>query len=298
MILKAIIITAIILLILFLIALVVYVFRSKNEKSISKIQLYVSVVGIIVSVLVAIVSAISLDKESEDISDTVIPQHSESTTSITPESNINTDVIADNNQNNHEENFASSLNKDTSNDTTPAENVYSNEKSEAIETDKDNKAITTQKQYASTHLSDFKTYSYDGSYKKEDITSDPRGNTYNDAYVFYGEYFTLNTGGGKYDRPFFEKYIGSNYDEFTAVIIPHDTFDKYNKNVEAVIKIYANDSLIYTSDKISRKTERIEVNLPISGIKYLKIELNPVTDLTSYYNQYSVILYDAMLVAH
>ena len=50
-----------------------------------------------------------------------------------------------------------------------------------------------------------------------------------------GEYFSLNTGGGKYIKPYIEKYIGGGYDTFSATINPYKTFDKYNQNVKAEI---------------------------------------------------------------
>ncbi|WP_337404179.1 hypothetical protein [Porcipelethomonas sp.] len=56
---------------------------------------------------------------------------------------------------------------------------------------------------------------------EEDIASDPRENTYIDACVFQGEYFSLNTGGGKYIKPYIEKYIGGGYDTFSATINPY-----------------------------------------------------------------------------
>lgn len=183
---------------------------------------------------------------------------------------------------------------------TKSEEVRSIENSTTID-NKSNESQPNEDNYSSVVqptralLSEMKTYSYDGSYKREDITSDPRGNTYNDAYVFYGEYYTLNTGEGEYNRPFFEKYISGDFGIFSASIIPHKTFDKYNKGVGAEIKIYGDGILIYTSPLITRKTEEIDVNLTVSGVKYLKIELNPKTDLKNYYNQYSTILYNAVL---
>lgn len=144
-------------------------------------------------------------------------------------------------------------------------------------------------------LYETKTYLQEGSITREEITSDPRGNTYSNAYVFWAEYFSLNTGGGYYDKPYLEKYLGRKYSDLSLKIIPYKDFDKYNKNVEAYIKIYADEKLIYTSDRITRKTDCVEVSLSIEDVNYLRIELNAGTDLTNYYNQYSVMVYDAKL---
>lgn len=129
----------------------------------------------------------------------------------------------------------------------------------------------------------------------EDIASDPRENTYIDAYVFQGEYFSLNTGGGKYIKPYIEKYIGGGYDTFSATINPYKTFDKYNQNVKAEIWIYADNNLIYTSNQITRLTENEEINISVKDVEYLKIELQPLTDLESGFNTYYVILSNAIL---
>ena len=144
-------------------------------------------------------------------------------------------------------------------------------------------------------LYETKTYLQEGSITREEITSDPRGNTYSNAYVFWAEYSTLNTGGGYYDKPYLEKYLGGKYSNLSLKIIPYKDFDKYNKNVEAYIKIYADEKLIYTSASIMRKTDYEEVNLSIEDVDYLRIELSAGTDLTNYYNQYSVIITDAKL---
>ncbi len=144
-------------------------------------------------------------------------------------------------------------------------------------------------------LYETKTYLQEGFITYEEITSDPRGNTYSNAYIFWAEYFTPNTGGGHYDKPYLEKYLGGKYSDLSLKIIPYKDFDKYNKNVEANIKIYADEKLIYMSDSITRKTDYEEINLPINDVDYLKIELNAGTDLTNYYNQYSIIIYDAKL---
>lgn len=146
-----------------------------------------------------------------------------------------------------------------------------------------------------TPFSETVLYSYNGSITMEDIASDPRENTYIDAYVFQGEYFSLNTGGGKYIKPYIEKYIGGGYDTFSATINPYKTFDKYNQNVKAEIRIYADNNLIYTSNQITRLTENEEINIPVKDVEYLKIELQPLTDLESGFNTYYVILSDAIL---
>ena len=144
-------------------------------------------------------------------------------------------------------------------------------------------------------LSETKTFSEQPNITIEDLASDPWDNPHNNVYVFWGEYYTLNTGGSGFDQPYIEKYLGGEYKNFSATIIPHKEFDEYNKGVEAVIKVYADDKLAYTSDNITRKTKSKEINLSVEGTDYLKIELCAATDLRSFTNKYNVIVENAVL---
>lgn len=144
-------------------------------------------------------------------------------------------------------------------------------------------------------LSETKTFSEQPNITIEDLVSDPWDNPHNNVFVFWGEYYTLNTGGSGFDQPYIEKYLGGEYKNFSATIIPHKEFDEYNKGVEAVIKVYTDDKLVYTSDNITRKTKSKDINLSVDGIDYLKIELCAATDLRSYTNKYNVILENAVL---
>ena len=47
--------------------------------------------------------------------------------------------------------------------------------------------------------------------------------------------------------------------------------------------------MIYTSNQITRLTENEEINIPVKDVEYLKIELQPLTDLESGFNIYYVI---------
>lgn len=143
-------------------------------------------------------------------------------------------------------------------------------------------------------LKDCTTYAHDGSVVFEDVVSDPRGNSYNKAYLFYGEYYHLNTGGGEYGNSQITKYLGNKYVQFSATLNPYKTFDKYNKGIEATFNIYADDKLVYTT-AISKSSENIQIEFDVTNINYLKFELLAATEMTSYQNQYSVILSNTIL---
>ena len=129
--------------------------------------------------------------------------------------------------------------------------------------------------------------------RKEDITTDSKGNTYNDQLVFYADFNTYNDGSKSFDKPCIEQYTGGKYSKFKATIIPHKEMDEYNKGCGAVVKIYADDRLVYTSSTITRKGAAVNVDLNITGVQYLKIQVEPTSSLESYSNNYTIILADA-----
>lgn len=132
-----------------------------------------------------------------------------------------------------------------------------------------------------------------GSIRKEDVVTDSKGNTYNDQLVFYAEFNHYNDGSKSFDKPYIEQYTGGKYSKFKATIIPHKEMDAYNKGCGAVVKIYADDRLIYTSSTITRKGASVNIDLNITGVQYLKIQVEPTSSLESYYNNYTIILADA-----
>ena len=132
-----------------------------------------------------------------------------------------------------------------------------------------------------------------GSIRKEDVVTDSKGNTYNDQLVFYAEFNHYNDGSKSFDKPYIEQYTGGKYSKFKATIIPHKEMDEYNKGCGAVVKIYADDRLVYTSSTITRKGAAVNVDLNITGVQYLKIQVEPTSSLESYYNNYTIILAEA-----
>lgn len=132
-----------------------------------------------------------------------------------------------------------------------------------------------------------------GSIRREDIVIDSKGNSYNDQLVFYAEFNHYNDGSKSFDKPNIEQYTGGKYSRFKAIIIPHEEMDEYNNGCGAVVTIYADDRLIYTSPTITRKGTSVNVDLDISGVQYLKIQVKPTSSLESYENKYTIILADA-----
>lgn len=95
--------------------------------------------------------------------------------------------------------------------------------------------------------------------------------------------------------PSIEKYIGGMYNEFYAIIVPERDLDKRDKGCGAIVKIYADDVLVYTSPEIVRKSDDIQVQISITGVKYLKIQLEPSSSREDYMNEYDVLICDAIV---
>ena len=95
---------------------------------------------------------------------------------------------------------------------------------------------------------------------------------------FYGtsNSITKDTFGNVYDAPivldgvsdFVTYYAADKYLKLEGMIAAHDGMEY---NYSAVVTIYADDVLIYTSPEISRTTKPIEVSLDISGADTIKV---------------------------
>lgn len=289
---------AIVVLVLIAILLAIYIYRTKpGSQEVTRIGVYIAVIAILITVITPLVAENDSSNKSKKSNNEVVEKDINSESNVESEDISEKPVVEENNESpvdssTNETNKSDTSIKDETNNESGSEDNTNNvlpEPTDLITSEQEEKQRKTISFYET------KTYSFNGNITREDVLSDPRGNNYNDAYLFGGEYYTLNTGGGKYDKPFIEKYIGGEYDSFTAIVVPYKTFDKYGKNIQAKINIYADNQLVYTSNIISRMTEQEKIALSVSGVKYLKIELAPATELQSYYNQYSVILYDAIL---
>ena len=268
--------------------------HSIKKKSINLPEIIIGVTAAILSVLLAF----TFNGETKGNNETSLNNSNTESAILTSDGNDKTESTANSNESTSEQaseesntSYTESVNESENDTQSSTDNTDDERQNQTTEnsSDQENKTKIVP-------LSETKTYLQEGSITREEITSDPRGNTYSNAYVFWAEYFTLNTGGGYYDKPYLEKYLGGKYSDLSLKIIPYKDFDKYNKNVEAYVKIYADEKLIYTSANITRKTDCEEVNLSIEDVNYLRIELNAGTDLTNYYKQYSVIIYDAKLI--
>lgn len=262
------------------IALVAFAIKRKlNGDEIAKVQSCLSVIGIIISSIGLIITLIV---EPKIINNNYYDNDTNESSTI---STFFGDILTTTD--------SSSIKTDDS-ITVVSETTFDESSEKTITESTDNDTVSTTNDSSKVSFKDLKTYSNSGSVYFEDIISDPRGNTYNDTYLFSGQYSSLNTGGGEYDKPYIEKYLAGDYETFTATVNPYKTFDTYNKNIEAQIIIYADNEIVY-SNTINRFTENESIIIDITGVKYLKIQLVPATDMPNYYNQYSIILSNAVV---
>ena len=123
-----------------------------------------------------------------------------------------------------------------------------------------NKEINKYNDFIPVNLSDIKRMKgYEYSFK--DIAYDPRGEKYDDVLV-------LEKG----DNSYIEFYTGSQYSTFKCQIVPSSDFGT-GRFYGSYVKIYSDDTLIYTSDKVDYKTKPFEVELDIKNAEYFTIKL-------------------------
>ena len=130
---------------------------------------------------------------------------------------------------------------------------------------------TEYNEFAPVELSNIKVTNGD-DYFFDDTAYDPRENVYNNVLVLssYSENWTGYSGKVEF-------YLNSSYKNFMCTIVPDEDFSTKSK-AGSYIKIYTDDELIYTSEKITYKTEGIDVKLNVTGITYLRIEIENTTE--------------------
>lgn len=110
-------------------------------------------------------------------------------------------------------------------------------------------------------------------YYSENALTDIDGNTYPANNLFY-----TYDGSGWSNYSCSEFNLNKEYMTFTATLAPKSNF---SQNGDVMIEIYGDDVLInaYT---IYQKTEAFEINVDVSGIKWLKIKAIPVNQRDLY----------------
>ncbi|GHU51770.1 hypothetical protein AGMMS49975_06230 [Clostridia bacterium] len=102
-----------------------------------------------------------------------------------------------------------------------------------------------------------------GGFSLKDTLYDSVQNLYRNAYSTNSSNYVV----GEYDLEF---YVNGNYKRFTGKLACHE---KYDSDVpDQVVRIYADDQLIYTSKGINYKTKPFEFDVDISDAQYIIIK--------------------------
>ena len=128
-------------------------------------------------------------------------------------------------------------------------------------------------------LSDLKVTNNNYCHFLYETEHDPRGNSYTDAlYMPYYSKNWISTIG------YVEFYTGKKYSKFVCYIVPQEDFNtkRLGDGEGARIKIYADEKLVYTSEIITYKTERIDVEIDIKAANYLMIVIDGDYESTIY----------------
>lgn len=110
---------------------------------------------------------------------------------------------------------------------------------------------------------------FSGTYDDEpilDVYEDRLNNTFENGFIMYSP-------PSFEDCYYLEWYVGEMYSELSGTI----AFSSYDNmavglGYSGVIKIYADDVLIYTSNEVFPKTKPFDFKLDITGIEYIRIE--------------------------
>ena len=106
---------------------------------------------------------------------------------------------------------------------------------------------------------------FSGSWEDEKSTaSDCLGNRYTDALIGRGHWTSNGRGGTTV-----EYYIAQEYTSLSGMLAFYNDGGDYDYPLH--LEIYGDDRLIYTSPTITRKTEPVDFNVSVVGVKYLKL---------------------------
>ena len=97
-----------------------------------------------------------------------------------------------------------------------------------------------------------------------DIAEDTVGNKYTGHIVSAISHYYYNP------KTYAKYYLGGKYKTFSGTIAVES---RSNAECESTLNIYADDTLIYSTDEIGRDTAPFEINLDVSGYEWLKFDI-------------------------
>lgn len=150
-----------------------------------------------------------------------------------------------------------------------------------LSSDSDIKAkITEYQSYKPDNLLNF-TVTNQNNVNINTAITDPRDKSYSDVLELKGYHsgsFLINMFDP--EKAFVEFFVDGKYNNFSCSIVPTTAFSRED-DVYAIIRVFADDNLVFTSEKITYKTEMMNISCQINNCKYLKIQLyNPEQDRT------------------
>lgn len=103
------------------------------------------------------------------------------------------------------------------------------------------------------------------------VPGDPFGNSYSalqNYVILHSEYSSWDGHGGNTATHSVEYQVGKNYDTLSFNLVPYSEF---GENGWSYLRVYADDVLRYTSEKITQKTQPHNISINISDAEYIKI---------------------------
>lgn len=111
-----------------------------------------------------------------------------------------------------------------------------------------------------------------GSFTWNDgVPGDPFGNSYSalqNYVILHSEYSSWDGHGGNTATHSVEYQVGKKYDTLSFTLVPYSEF---GENGWSYLRIYVDDVLRYTSDRITQKTQPHNISVDISDAEYIEI---------------------------
>ncbi len=93
---------------------------------------------------------------------------------------------------------------------------------------------------------------------------------------------------GKRETTTYAEYrVYGKYKTLTASVVPHSLI---RQSAKIVVKVYADDILVYTSKEIGRKTDKFEISANVAGADYVKIVVE-IKDNGDNYTGYDALIF-------
>ncbi len=128
------------------------------------------------------------------------------------------------------------------------------------------------------------------TYSSTDVIEDTVGNTYAGTYVLGlkdSRSSTTTTSGTGY----VEYFLNGEYTTLTGTLAVNDKTTDAEYNNKIVFRVYGDNDEVLYKKTVTRTTTPVELNIDLSGVQWLRIELEGLTTYKTTYSTYTGYFY-------